>query len=75
MHLKANFFLEHETHNKDDNMTIDQLKLQMDRLWNDHYWYTRQIVRDAASNDKCLTVDLNDLYENQDDLGKNFATR
>lgn len=51
----------------------DRLKLEQDRLWNDHYWYTRQVVRDAAAKDKCLDVDLKALYENQTNLGNNFA--
>ena len=49
------------------------LKSEMDSLWQSHYWYTRQVIRDAVSNSPCLNVDLDALYENQDDLGANFA--
>jgi hypothetical protein len=60
-----------EEHPKEENR--DLLKLQQDRLWNDHYWYTRQVIRDAVDKSKCLAVDLEALYENQINLGNNFA--
>jgi len=53
--------------------STDDLKLQQYRLWNDHYWYTRQVIRDAVNRSNCLDVDLKALYENQINLGKNFA--
>lgn len=55
------------------NNHIDQLKINQARLWVDHYFLTREVIRDAASNSPCLEVDLGVLYTNQDELGANFA--
>jgi hypothetical protein len=52
---------------------LKALKLQQDRLWGDHFWETRAVVIDAATGNPCLTVDLKTLYENQANLGANFA--
>jgi hypothetical protein len=52
-------------------------KNRMDRLWSSHYWLTREVIVDAvaaaASENNCLTVNLDQLYNNQDELGANFA--
>ena len=48
------------------------LKLEQDRLWGDHYWQTREVIRDAASNSPCLNVDVKSLFKNQVYLGRNF---
>jgi hypothetical protein len=52
---------------------LKALKLQQGHLWDDHFWYTREVVRDAASGSSCFDVDSEALYENQDRLGENFA--
>ena len=50
-----------------------KVKYQMDQLWSDHFWLTREVVRDAVAQSPCLEVDLNDLLLNQDQLGANFG--
>jgi hypothetical protein len=53
--------------------TLEQLKLQQDRLWSDHFWKTRIVIKEAAASSKCLTAELASLQQNQDELGANFA--
>lgn len=54
-------------------LSTRKLKLEQDRLWADHYYLTRQVIRDAVNKDPCLDVDLKALYQNQKDLGRNFG--
>lgn len=55
------------------SLSTRKLKLEQDRLWADHYYLTRQVIRDAVNKDPCLDVDLKALYQNQKDLGRNFG--
>lgn len=50
-----------------------RLLQQQDRYWNDHYYLTREVIRDAVNNSKCLSTDVNVLFTNQKNLGKNFG--
>jgi hypothetical protein len=52
---------------------LKALKLQQGQLWDDHYWRTREVIRDAASKSPCFEVDSEALYNNQDRLGENFS--
>jgi hypothetical protein len=51
---------------------LNYLKLQQDRYWSDHYYLTREVIRDAVNGSPCLQVDLDALFLNQKDLGYNF---
>lgn len=48
-------------------------KLEHVRLWNDHYYLTRQVIRDAVDSNAYLAIDTDMLYSNQDALGSNFS--
>lgn len=52
---------------------FEELIIEQDRLWADHYWHTREVIRDAAAGSDCLDADLAALYQNQKDLGHNFG--
>lgn len=53
-------------------VTLEQLKREQDRLWSDHFWKTRIVIKEAASG-KCLKAELASLQANQDQLGANFT--
>jgi len=57
------------------NHSRSNLLLEQDRLWSDHFWYTRQVVVSAVNKNPCLNKDIEELLSNQDDLGKNFAAQ
>jgi hypothetical protein len=44
-------------------------------LWDDHYYLTREVMRDAATESKCLDADVEKLLENQKKLGDYFGVR
>ena len=52
---------------------MERNKLEYDRLWSDHHWETREVIRDAVSNSPCFDVDKNALMENQEKLGRVFG--
>jgi hypothetical protein len=43
-------------------------------LWSSHYYLTREVIRDAATNSPCLNEDVKALLQNQQDLGDSFAS-
>lgn len=54
-------------------MKTSKLLKEMDRLWDYHYWQTRELIKDYVYNTKCFDADLEALMENQDNLGNNFS--
>jgi len=49
------------------------LKVQMRDLWTDHYYQTREVITDAATQNPCFAVNLEALLTNQDNIGANFG--
>src|SRR2546423_1706491 len=54
-------------------MKTNKLLKEMDRLWQSHYWLTREVIQAYVYNTGCFNSVLNALLENQDDLGNNFS--
>lgn len=49
------------------------LKVEHGMLWVDHFYLTRQVIRDAVAGSVCLGAELNELLKNQENIGNNFA--
>lgn len=56
-----------------NNLVIDHLKTELDQLWSNNYWMTREIIRDIFFNNVFQHKDIENLYQNQDQLGINFS--
>lgn len=49
------------------------LKLSHIEFWNDHFWLTREVIKAAVSKDKCFNQSLEELMQNQVNLGIIFS--
>ena len=54
-------------------MKFDELLKEEERLWINHAWMTRQVTQDYVFKTGCLTTNLRVLYQNQEEIGANFA--
>lgn len=52
---------------------MNETQLEENLLWSDHYYLTREVIKDYVYNTGCLNDDLDYLMENQDNIGNNFS--